>query len=214
MDMMGGEFCGNASRCFALWQALHRPDGLSLLPLEAPREETVAVSGAPRPLSVLLAPGGVPGAYRACIRMPLPRRVLPLEESPLGPCTLVEYPGISHLVLEDRPPAEDHISLASALLARLRAESGCFGLLYLEGAAMRPLVHVRDTGTLVWESSCASGTCAAAAALALRQNSPLTLELFQPGGSLTAKADVKNGVLTALSLDGPVTFPRSGVLAL
>ena len=206
MDMMGGEFCGNASRCFALWQAL--------LPLEAPREETVTVSGAPRPLSVLLAPGGVPGAYRACIRMPLPRRVLPLEESPLGPCTLVEYPGISHLVLEDRPPAEDHISLASALLARLRAESGCFGLLYLEGAAMRPLVHVRDTGTLVWESSCASGTCAAAAALALRQNSPLTLELFQPGGSLTAKADVKNGVLTALSLDGPVTFPRSGVLAL
>ena len=184
MDMMGGEFCGNASRCFALWQALHRPDGLSLLPLEAPREEAVTVSGAPRPLSVLLAPGGVPGAYRACIRMPLPRRVLPLEESPLGPCTLVEYPGISHLVLEDRPPAEDHISLASALLARLRAESGCFGLLYLEGAAMRPLVHVRDTGTLVWESSCASGTCAAAAALALRQNSPLTLELFQPGGSL------------------------------
>lgn len=214
MDMMGGEFCGNASRCFALWQALHRPDGLSLLPLEAPREETVTVSGAPRPLSVLLAPGGVPGAYRACIRMPLPRRVLPLEESPLGPCTLVEYPGISHLVLEDRPPAEDHISLASALLARLRAESGCFGLLYLGGAAMRPLVHVRDTGTLVWESSCASGTCAAAAALALRQNSPLTLELFQPGGSLTAKADVNNGVLTALSLDGPVTFPRSGVLAL
>ena len=214
MDMMGGEFCGNASRCFALWQALHRPDGLSLLPLEAPREETVTVSGAPRPLSVLLAPGGTPGAYRACIRMPLPLRILPLEESPLGPCTLVEYPGISHLVLEDCPPAEDHISLASALLARLRAESGCFGLLYLEGAAMRPLVHVRDTGTLVWESSCASGTCAAAAALALRQNSPLTLELFQPGGSLTAKADVKNGVLTALSLDGPVTFPRSGVLAL
>ena len=78
MDMMGGEFCGNASRCFALWQALHRPDGLSLLPLEAPREETVTVSGAPRPLSVLLAPGGAPGAYRACIRMPLPLRMLPL----------------------------------------------------------------------------------------------------------------------------------------
>ena len=40
------------------------------------------------------------------------------------------------------------------------------------------------------------------------------ITVFQPGGSLTAKADVKNGVLTALSLDGPVTFPRSGVLAL
>ena len=34
-DGSEGDMCGNASRCFALWQALHRPDGLSLLPLEA-----------------------------------------------------------------------------------------------------------------------------------------------------------------------------------
>ena len=79
---------------------------------------------------------------------------------------------------------------------------------------MRPLVYVRDTDTLVWENSCASGTCAVAAARALAQNASLRLELFQPGGSLTAKAELQAGGLTALILDGPVTFPRSGTLLL
>jgi diaminopimelate epimerase len=99
-------------------------------------------------------------------------------------------------------------------LSALSAESGCFGLLYLSGDRMRPLVYVRDTDTLIWESSCASGTCAVAAALALRQKQTLSLELFQPGGSLTAKATLQNHQLSSLTLDGPVTFPKSGILSL
>ena len=51
MDMMGGEFCGNASRSFALWQALHTEDGLSLCPFTGQQTVTVRVSGAPHPLS-------------------------------------------------------------------------------------------------------------------------------------------------------------------
>jgi len=210
MDMMGGEFCGNASRSFALWQAYAAPDGLSLLPAP-PRQETVTVSGAAHPLTVSLSAEG--GVFHAAIHMPLPRRVLPLAESPLGACTLVEYPGISHLVLENAVPGAEDVSHAHTLLSSHKAEDGCFGLLYLSGSTMRPLVYVRDTDTLIWESSCASGTCAAAAARALAAGSSLTLELFQPGGSLKAKAAVENGVLTDLTLDGPVTFPRSGILS-
>ena len=209
MDMMGGEFCGNASRSFALWQAYAAPDGLSLLP-GLPRQETVIVSGAHHPLTVSLSEKT---ALYAAIQMPLPRRVLPLAESPLGACTLVEYPGISHLVLENAVPGAEDVSHARTLLSAHGAEDGCFGLLYLSGSAMRPLVYVRDTDTLIWESSCASGTCAAAAARALAAGSSLTLELFQPGGSLTAKATVHEGQLTDLTLDGPVTFPKSGILS-
>ena len=141
-------------------------------------------------------------------------RVLPLAESPLGACTLVEYPGISHLVLENAVPGAEDVSHARALLSAHGAEDGCFGLMYLSGSAMRPLVYVRDTDTLIWESSCASGTCAVAAALALRQKRTLSLELFQPGGSLTAKATLQNHQLSSLTLDGPVTFPKSGILRL
>ena len=83
-----------------------------------------------------------------------------------------------------------------------------------EDNALRPRVLVRDTCTDVWESSCASGTCAVAAALSLQQNAPLELELFQPGGNLTASAIVEDGKLVALTLDGPVTFPKSGILTL
>ena len=210
MDMMGGEFCGNASRSFALWRAYAAPDGLSLLP-GLPRQETVTVSGAHHPLTVSLS--AKEGVFHAAIQMPLPRRVLPLAESPLGACTLVEYPGISHLVLENAVPGAEDVSHARALLSAHGAEDGCFGLMYLSGSAMRPLVYVRDTDTLIWESSCASGTCAAAAARALAAGSSLTLELFQPGGSLTAKATVEQGILTVLTLDGPVTFPKSGILS-
>jgi diaminopimelate epimerase len=212
MDMMGGEFCGNASRSFALWQALHTEDSPSLRPFSGKQQETVTVSGAPQPLTVTIR-GEQTGLF-AAIEMPLPRRVLPLAQSPLGRCTLVEYPGISHLVLEDRDPLDEDVSNAQALLSALSAESGCFGLLYLSGDRMRPLVYVRDTDTLIWESSCASGTCAVAAALALRQKQTLSLDLFQPGGSLTAKATLQNHQLSSLTLDGPVTFPKSGILSL
>ena len=203
MDMMGGEFCGNASRSFAIWQALHTGDGRTLLPFSGESQQTVQVSGSPQPLKVTVR--GTNDRLYAAIGMPLPRRVLPLEQSPLGRCTLVEYPGISHILLEDRQPAEADTQKAAALLSDLSAESGCFGLLYLSQNHMRPLVYVRDTDTLVWESSCASGTCAVAAALALRQGEDIMLELEQPGGLLTAFATVQQGVLTDLQLDGPVT---------
>ncbi|MBQ4578462.1 MAG: hypothetical protein IJA84_05305 [Clostridia bacterium] len=212
MDMMGGEFCGNASRSFALWQALCREDGLSLRPFTGEQTVTVRVSGAPAPLEVTLR--GADAALYAAIRMPLPLRVLPLTHPELGAVTLVEYPGISHLVLEERQPCDGDLAAARELLTGLGADSGCFGLLYTDGSRMRPLVYVRDTDTLVWENSCASGTCAVAAARALAQNASLRLELFQPGGSLTAKAELQAGGLTALILDGPVTFPRSGTLLL
>ena len=212
MDMMGGEFCGNASRSFALWQALHTKDGCALKPFSGETTETVTVSGAPHALTVTLR--GEENHLYAAIEMPLPRRVLPLEQSPLGRCTLVEYPGISHLLLENRDPQDADVANAKTLLGELSAEGGCFGLLYLAGRQMRPLVYVRDTDTLVWESSCASGTCAVAAALSLRQQQTLQLELFQPGGSLIAKATLENGQLSALTLDGPVTFPKSGMISL
>ena len=212
MDMMGGEFCGNASRSFALWQQLHEGDGLSLRPFTGEQTAVVRVSGAPQPLEVTLRGDGE--RLCAAIRMPLPKRILPLTHPDLGVLTLVEYPGISHLVLEGRAPLDTDLSFARTLLSDLQAEDCCFGLLYAEGNTLRPLVYVRDTDTLIWENSCASGTCAVAAARAVAANAPLTLELFQPGGSLTAKAELRGGALTALVLDGPVTFPRSGALTL
>ena len=212
MDMMGGEFCGNASRSFALWQELHTDDGRSLRPFSGQQTAEVQVSGAPRPLEVTLRGDG--HTLWAAISMPLPKRVLPLTDRALGPVTLVEYPGISHLVLEGRAPRDADLSDAQALLTRLEAEDCCFGLMYAQGNTLRPLVYVRDTDTLIWEASCASGTCAVTAARALAENTALTLELLQPGGSLTAKAQLQNGALTALTLDGPVAFPKSGTITL
>ncbi len=214
MDMMGGEFCGNASRSFALVQALCRPDG-TLLPLTGSRREQVQVSGADHPLEVSIR--GDDTVLRAAIHMPLPTAILPLEDPCFGACTLVCYPGISHLVLEDTEPRDAHLSAARALAER-HCPPGpareCFGLMYVRGDRLRPLVYVQATDTLIWESSCASGSCAVAAARAFAAKTTLELELFQPGGSLTTKAEMQNGTLTALTLDGPVAFSPAGEIDL
>ncbi len=214
MDMMGGEFCGNASRSFALVQALLQPDG-TLAPLTGSRLEKVAVSGADQPLTVTIR--REQGVLWAAIEMPLPAAVRPVQDALLGPCTLVQYPGISHIVLEDRPFSEAQLAAARALVAQ-SVPAGpareCFGLMYLSVQHLLPLVYVAATDTLIWESSCASGTCAVAAARATLTGQSTRTELFQPGGSLTCNAEVTGGTLTALQLDGPVTFSAMGTLDL
>ncbi len=214
MDMMGGEFCGNASRSFALVQALYRGEGV-FSALREPRVETVAVSGADHPLEVTLRRKD--GRLWAAVEMPLPTAILPLEDAVLGRCTLVQYPGISHFMLENIPWQEAHLSAARRLLRR-NVPPGpardCFGLLYVHSGRMRPLVCVEATRTRVWESSCASGTCAVAAAQAFSAKATADLELFQPGGSLTTKAEWREGRLAALMLEGPVDFPAHGSIDL
>ncbi len=214
MDMMGGEFCGNASRSFALVQALYRADG-TWAELNGTHIETVCVSGADHPLEVTLHRDG--DALSAAIQMPLPAAILPLRDHRLGLCTLVQYPGISHIIVQGRPYSDDHLAAARALVeAYVPAGPAreCFGLMYLTGCRLRPLVYVAGTDTLIWESSCASGSCAVAAAKAFLTQTTVELELFQPGGSLKTKAQLQAGKLSVLTLDGPVSFPSAGKIHL
>ena len=104
MEMCGLEFCGNASRAFAYYEAsLFRP------PLD---EITVCVSGSDRPLKVRVDVD----AHRSMIEMPVPvgmrRLEIPVEyTTEEGEKTrldimgnLVEMEGIAHFVVTDIPP--------------------------------------------------------------------------------------------------------------
>ena len=174
LRMAGGEFCGNATMCAAVCAAER-----------AGRDGTFAVhvSGAEKPVraAVALLPDG---AWRGTVDMPRPEAIDRVMLPGVGTVSVVRFPGISHVILEEpmpRPLAEQN---ARAWCGILGADA--LGLMFLDRRTERltPLVYVPAVDTLCWETSCASGTTAVGAYL-----SPVTITLHQPGGSLTVKAD-------------------------
>ena len=68
---------------------------------------------------------------------------------------------------------------------------------------MRPLVYVRGSETMVWETACGSGSAAIGALEALRQGKDHTvIPVPQPGGIIRAEARAENGKIREVSITG------------
>ncbi len=194
MEMMGGEFCLNATRSAALVFALQ-----DLLPVVSRKPEllegeitTSGVSGTIR-VRVAAPPadsGLVPAMARdVAVAVPLPDA--PGLFSDCGPGeTLVRLPGITHLLLntETHPLPENPLAAAAAK----RTEHG----LDAEDAAgvvwhtpcqeasgphrILPVVRVRETGSSIAETACGTGSLALALLLATNGGNVFTVR--QPSG--------------------------------
>ena len=174
LQMMGGEFCGNATMALAGWLARQDdlPDGEECIyPLE--------ISGARRLIPCLIRREG-----EVCIGtvpMPVPEEIASREILPGISLPLVRFEGISHLIV-----AKGEITPARAVegiaqwCAGMNADA--LGILFTdeEYSALRPLVYVRSTDSAVWENSCGSGTAAIGAYLAYSKKGKVQLELKQP----------------------------------
>lgn len=181
LEMMGGEFCGNAARSFGLFCAGDRT------------QIRIEITGCDRPLLVRTGEGS------ASAEMPLPT----------GLCTVEGYPtavfdGIVHLLAENMPPDKAQFDrLLSLLKARFQPDAA--GVLFLNDGVMVPVVYVEATDTAVWERSCGSGTFALACIEAVRKGSGThRFEVVQPGGTITAEVTIKDGVPTAGNIGGAV----------
>ena len=98
---------------------------------------------------------------------------------------------------------------AEALLRRLagtRPEEAVGLLLWdEESLTMRPLVLVKGSGTLVWETGCGSGSAAVGAYRAFRAGSGVTrTDVHQSGGVITISAAVRDGLPENLTITGRV----------
>lgn len=72
---------------------------------------------------------------------------------------------------------------------------------------MTPLVKVVDTGTLVWEGSCGSGTIACAVAESTGLADGLfEQDYFQPAGVVRASIERRGGAVVSAAIGGPVTL--------
>ena len=185
LDMMGGEFCLNATRSFAALLAekgLLVPDGKDL-------RGVVEVSGVPDDVAVRVSPrqNALPFA-EACLRF----ASLPEPELFPGGLTLIRVPGIAHIIQDGvMPSAEELPSFCQRQRTLCKVEEEeAVGHLWLRGdpgegeeprADLFPVVWVRYTGSLCQESACGSGTLAAA--LALHAQSGLSrFSVMQPSG--------------------------------
>ena len=215
LEMMGYEFCGNATLSAAAWHA--GSDGLEP---GCDAVVTVESSGADELLSVHVkrleadpeAASDVlfDGSYfEGTVGMPVPAL------STYRGYPLISFEGISHLLV----PAEDfsipHAEKAVQEYAN-ELEVSALGLMLCpdyddltstqpdgDSIRIRPLVYVPDQDTLFWEHGCATGSTAAGWYRYMTGGSKHT-EIKQPGGII--RVDITDG---QPMLTGKVVF-RSG----
>ena len=180
MEMMGGEFCGNATRAFGL---------LTAKKMGAPAHVRIETSGCDHIVTVdtdLAA-----GTSRA--EMPLPQWLKNVEFAG-HKGTLVHLGGIAHLVLENVEPSKAVFDQAEPLFQDIPGLDA-YGVIFL------------DTNTLVWEGSCGSGSLASALAQSRDMaDGTFSRSYIQPAGTVTATAVREGGKVVKTYIGGPVTL--------
>ena len=205
LQMMGGEFCGNATMSFGAWLCRRAPIGQTCrLALE--------ISGAPALVECSITP--LDGCFLGTVDMPLPEKIETLR-LPLGSETaelsVVRLPGISHIIV---PAQVFTLARAEELIRRwaevLHADALGILLLQEEELCFDPLVYVTQTDTAVWERGCGSGSAAIGAYLTKKHGAPQCVSIRQPGGAIAVTTRcAEDGALSSLTISGTVLLGRS-----
>jgi len=155
LEMMGGEFCGNALRSVGAYWAKKQN-------IRKACEIEVEISGAKWPLIVNVDPN----ESSAFAQMPIPQI---LEKTVFFDQIYVPVfvDGIVHLICTEHPNDVDSIDQTMIEACRRYKKEAC-GIMFVDQQTrfMTPVVYVAPTASIVYEGSCASGTTALAAVLA------------------------------------------------
>ena len=204
LQMMGGEFCGNATMSLGAW--LCRDDAVG-----TDRHLMLAVSGVSTPVSCDISV--VRHGYIGTVSMPLPEKIetltLPFGDGEIS-LDAVFLPGICHIIAPNgtvqRHQAEDALRKWSDIL-----QMDAVGLLLFDETAMHfdPLVYVKATDTVVWERGCGSGSAAIGAWMTKKCNKGQCLSLKQPGGTIAVATVWQDDAITSLTITGTVSIGKN-----
>lgn len=144
-EMAGGEFCGNAARSFGY--LLCREKGLDHCKIEmsGTREQLEVICDLER--------------ETAAAQMPMPERVEMAGEEADQLYPLVVSRGITHMICTDREFDEP---FARRMIEKFGKSYSAFGVQFVNGDKLVPVVYVAASDTICCESSCGSGSLAAA----------------------------------------------------
>lgn len=196
MDMMGGEFCGNATRSFGLFVAI-------LNELKGENKLLLSVSGTDKDIEVITNSEEMTSE----VTLNKAKKIAYLNLVGNEYFT-VFLDGIIHVIVPDRKADKVFVIQLINELQKTYKEDA-YGCLFLdeERMYMEPYVYVPETETLIKEGSCGSGTVASGYYLNKDKRRDFKEEIFQPGGSIVVRAKEENGQLV-YSIGGQIEFGR------
>lgn len=199
LEMMGGEFCGNAARSFGYLKALDAFEtGEHTLDVE--------ISGTEAPVAVTVdLDHGM-----AFARMPLPNRLEQIEvEDQAYPVVMCN--GICHMIVLGKAPDKEFVDSALNAMKILRQDA--YGVMFLDvkKETLTPVVYVPTTDSLVWESSCGSGSVACGWYLAASEEAVKAILkreyiFLQPGGAIRVGFTLQDGRVIDCNMGGEVNI--------
>lgn len=191
LEMAGGEFCGNATRCAAFDYLKGKPGKIKL-----------KVSGVSNKLMAGIDNQGNVWAQMPIMTNPVAKR--------LG-YTVIKLEGITQVVTNSSPGKRKARNILKKL--GLLNSAPAVGVMFIkkdqDKIRLDPFVYVRDIKTFFNETACASGTAAVVLYLAKKINRSIDLPVIQPSGeTITASVQLPQRV----SISGPIKILKKSLI--
>lgn len=216
LDMMGGEFCGNAARSLGAFLVYNKycnfkqEDDKYNLQLEC--------SGLQNSITCEVTNTDRNNVFMSKVNMPIPKNISKDNLKVNDMCYLairVDFPGITHFIVDDEQVKnrEALFNYVKDYMSKLNSNYEAFGIMFYNYRTnyLTPLVYVKSTNSLFWERSCASGTSALGVALAYKCNNSLELVVKQPGGELMVSVERSDNKIKYISINGKVEIIAEGI---
>lgn len=179
--MAGDEFCGNASRCAAVYYLVGLDGRIDLRVCNGQKIITVGIENG-----------------QAWSEIPLLNPIVKANVRPLSDTAFcVGMDGITHYVFEEK--VSNVKEEAQARLDQWADQfQNCVGIIFVSTddkgeTAIQPVVYVRSIETLFYETACGSGTVAVALVQYFKSGQAVNMKLKQPSGQwISANVD-ENG---------------------
>jgi diaminopimelate epimerase len=213
LQMMGGEFCGNAARSFAACMVFFHNS--TIKKIKERYFTSFEISGVNELINCEVRNTEKENVFYSKVQMPLPQKIEKCSFSIDGKnieVKKIELCGITHFIV-DADEIENNDDLFSMIKRYMdREKYDAFGIMYYDPLKyfLTPLVYVKATDSLLWERSCASGTTALAVSLTSNEGEH-NYTINQPGGILEVSTFYKNNNIKELTLAGPVEIVAKGV---
>lgn len=204
MEMCGLEFCGNASRAFALMIAEEKN-------ISGEGEIFLDVSGCDEIVTVKVDTE----KKWAKIRMPSCIGVYAMDLSHMGirdreklkNVTVVDFGGILHLIVKDVEPTRETFDAIKECVMKSK-NTPALGVMFFDAEKQKltPVVYVRDVNTTYFEGSCGSGATACAIAFSIgKKDGEYKYRFVQPAGIIEATAELSKGEINAVYIESEVS---------
>ena len=177
LEMAGGEFCGNAARSFGYMLCREKEIDHCKIEMSGTREQLEVICDLDRGTSAA--------------QMPMPEMLEMVGEEADGLYPLVISRGITHMICIDREFDEE---FARRMIEKFGRNCSAFGVQFVNGDSLTPVVYVAASDSVCCESSCGSGSLAAAWYLSRDKKDGFhSFNFEEPGGTITVNIAKRQG---------------------